>query len=244
MFQSSFPVIAHRGASGYHLENSFAAFDKAVALNADMIETDVQETNDGALILMHDPTVDRTTFGKGRIEDLTLRELGELKLRNQQKVPLLNDFLRRYGNKIPLNIELKVSGIEKKIYDLITKYNSLEHVILSSYSFSILGNLRELHEKLHLSWISRQSEYRLRTAVDYDKILSLGIEYIQPLHFSVSKPFMEKAKRNGLKIFPWPIDSKLLALKFKDQFQVMGIISKFPDIMQKSNDFNQIANHL
>jgi glycerophosphoryl diester phosphodiesterase len=244
MFKSPFPVIAHRGASGYELENSFAAFDKAVALNADMIETDVQETKDGALILMHDPTVDRTTYGKGRIEDLTLRELGELRLRNQQKIPLFDKLLRSYGKRVPLNIELKADGIEKRVYELLNKNNILEHVLISSYSFTILENLRELHETLHLSWISRQSEYRLRTAVDYDKLLDLKIEYIQPLHFSVSKPFMDESRRHGLKIFPWPIDSKLLALKFKDQFQVTGIISKFPDILDKSNDFNRIANHL
>jgi len=57
--------IAHRGASGYELENSFAAFDKAVELGVDAIETDVRVTKDKKLVLIHDNRVDRTAKGRG-----------------------------------------------------------------------------------------------------------------------------------------------------------------------------------
>lgn len=68
-------IIAHRGASGTAPENTFAAFQKAVDLRADMIELDVHLTRDKQLIVMHDSTVDRTTDGKGKIADLTLGEI-------------------------------------------------------------------------------------------------------------------------------------------------------------------------
>ena len=69
-----FIIMAHRGASGYELENSYAAFNKAIELGAPMIETDVQETADGILILMHDSKIKRTTFGKGKIQNLSIQE--------------------------------------------------------------------------------------------------------------------------------------------------------------------------
>ena len=58
-------IIAHRGASGQAPENTLAAIRKAMAIGVDMIEIDVRQTRDGAIVLMHDRTLNRTTNGKG-----------------------------------------------------------------------------------------------------------------------------------------------------------------------------------
>ncbi|MHA1130484.1 MAG: glycerophosphodiester phosphodiesterase [Candidatus Helarchaeota archaeon] len=244
MHNSSFIIIAHRGASGYVLENSFAAFDKAIELHADMIETDVQVTKDGELILMHDPMLDRTTFGAGLIEKMTFQEIQGVKMRNQENIPTLKEFLKRYGKNIGLDVELKAKHIEESVYALVKKYNLIGTVILSSLSFGTLETLHQIDKNLQLSWISNLSEYRLKTTVSYEKFLNTGIKYIQPLHFSVSLPFIKKVNQFNLKIFPWPIDSKRLAIKFKDDFSVDGIITKFPDIMNKNDNFDRSAAHL
>ena len=70
--------IAHRGASGYALENSFAAFDKALEIGVDLIECDIRVTKDKELVLMHNKTIDHTTNGKGKISKMTLSELNKL----------------------------------------------------------------------------------------------------------------------------------------------------------------------
>ena len=70
-----FRIIAHRGASGYAPENTMAAFERAVAMGATEVETDVAFTRDGKLLLFHDFTLERTTNGKGLPEDYTLAEL-------------------------------------------------------------------------------------------------------------------------------------------------------------------------
>ncbi|EPH6067299.1 glycerophosphodiester phosphodiesterase family protein, partial [Escherichia coli] len=62
-------IIAHRGASGYAPENTIAAFDLAVKMNADMIELDVQLTKDRQIVVIHDDRVDRTTNGSGFVKD-------------------------------------------------------------------------------------------------------------------------------------------------------------------------------
>src|SRR5262245_32631785 len=68
-------VIAHRGDSDVRPENTLASFASALEAGADMVELDVHLTRDGHPIVIHDPTLDRTTTGKGRVVDLTLAEI-------------------------------------------------------------------------------------------------------------------------------------------------------------------------
>jgi len=71
-------ILAHRGASGYAPENTVAAFDLGQRMGASGIETDVQVSRDGVMVLVHDERVDRTTDGTGRVADLTWDELSRL----------------------------------------------------------------------------------------------------------------------------------------------------------------------
>ena len=68
-------VIAHRGGAGLRPENTLAAFSHAAALGADVLEMDVQAAADGAIVVIHDATVDRTTNGWGRVDELSLKDL-------------------------------------------------------------------------------------------------------------------------------------------------------------------------
>ena len=69
---------AHRGASAYYPENTMLSFEKALEMGATGIETDVQLTKDGVLVLIHDEMVNRTTNGEGFVEDYTYKELNKL----------------------------------------------------------------------------------------------------------------------------------------------------------------------
>ena len=71
-------VIAHRGASGHAPENTLAAFERAIALGARFIETDLRLTRDSRFVAIHDSTLERTTNGKGNVRDLTLAEIRKL----------------------------------------------------------------------------------------------------------------------------------------------------------------------
>ena len=75
-------VVAHRGDWRNFPENSLEAIDNAIKMGVDIVELDVKKTKDGELILMHDRTLDRTTTGKGKVEDHTLAEIKDLRLRN------------------------------------------------------------------------------------------------------------------------------------------------------------------
>ncbi|HEV2527333.1 MAG TPA: HutD family protein [Thermomicrobiales bacterium] len=107
-------VIAHRGASGYAPENTRSAFDLAVAMGADAIETDVRLSADGVPVLVHDATVDRTSDGMGPVSSLTLAQLDRLDFGSRfghgwagERVVTLDQLLAGYGQRIPLVIEIK-----------------------------------------------------------------------------------------------------------------------------------------
>ncbi|WP_454717749.1 glycerophosphodiester phosphodiesterase family protein [Caulobacter segnis] len=117
-------VVAHRachapapsrGLTTAVPENSLAALERCIALGVDMVEIDVRRTQDGALVLMHDAKVDRTTTGKGKVADLTLGELQDLRLKvggdaTQAAPPTLSAFLRVARGRILVNLDLKEGG--------------------------------------------------------------------------------------------------------------------------------------
>ena len=107
-------LCAHRGAMSTHPENTIPAFLEAVRLGAHMIEFDVQLTKDGALVLMHDLAVDRTTDGKGKVADMTLAELQALDAGGKKdprfagtRIPTFEEALAVFPKNVWLNCHLK-----------------------------------------------------------------------------------------------------------------------------------------
>ena len=91
---------AHRGASEYAAQNTFAAFYLGLACGADGIETDIRCTSDGRLVLFHDKLLEGTTDGVGTIPEHTWEELSHLTVRGKlvdDKIVLLEDFLERFA---------------------------------------------------------------------------------------------------------------------------------------------------
>jgi len=145
-------VIAHRGASGTCPENTLAAFRRAVELGADMIELDVQLARDGAVVVIHDWTVDRTTDGTGAVGDRTLAELRALDAGRWfapafagERVPTLEEVLRAVP--VPINVELKPrgeDGLESRALAVVRGAHALDRVVFSSFDRGILERLHGL----------------------------------------------------------------------------------------------------
>src|SRR5689334_12883384 len=117
-------AIAHRGGSALRPENTLLAFDHAASLGVDGFECDVQLSRDGEAVVIHDPTVDRTTDGTGAVKDLTADELARLDAGarfgadrqwpyrgRDTGVPTLLSILKRYPD-VPLVVEIKSDRLE------------------------------------------------------------------------------------------------------------------------------------
>jgi glycerophosphoryl diester phosphodiesterase len=103
-------IAAHRGGAALNPENSFAAFRNALALNADQIETDVHLSLDDVPIIMHDPTLDRTTAGIGAVRSFTAKELACVPLHGvDERVARLDDLLSLLAaSQAGLRLEIKL----------------------------------------------------------------------------------------------------------------------------------------
>jgi glycerophosphoryl diester phosphodiesterase len=107
-------------------ENTIAAYEKAVAAGADFVEIDVRTTRDGALVLMHDGTVDRTTDGTGAVAELTLREVRRLR----PAVPTFPEALR-WGRRrgVRIDVDHKEAEVEA-IAEAIRRAGMVERVVI------------------------------------------------------------------------------------------------------------------
>ncbi len=104
-------VVAHRGDWRHAPENSLQAIQNSIDMGADMVEIDVRLTKDSVFVLMHDDTIDRTTNGTGRVDQLTWSELQDLKLRDglgsftRHKIPTLEQALALTQDRILVNLD-------------------------------------------------------------------------------------------------------------------------------------------
>lgn len=128
-------VVAHRGDWRNFPENSIAAIESAIKMGVDIAELDVQRTKDGHLILMHDATLDRTTTGKGRVDEWTLDSIRTLKLKNgcairtKHDVPTLEEALMYAKGKILINLD-KADRYFDEVYFLLEKTNTANQIIM------------------------------------------------------------------------------------------------------------------
>ncbi|MBB2147441.1 glycerophosphodiester phosphodiesterase [Pedobacter sp. LMG 31462] len=121
--KNGFIVIAHRGSHLVKPENSIAAIEEAIELGADYVELDLRTTRDGHLVLIHNETVDHTTNGKGRIQDLNLDEVEKLSLNAKDgKLYQLTSFkeaLKTCKNRINIYLDFKAADVLQAYKEIV-----------------------------------------------------------------------------------------------------------------------------
>lgn len=242
-------VFAHQGGEAIRPSNTLIAFEHAVALGADVLDMDMHMTRDGALVLMHDETVDRTTDGAGAIRALTSTELSQLDAayrfttdvgatfpyRGQgTPVPLLETLFQKYpGKRFGIEIKQTPPAVAKPFCAMIRKYGMQEKVLVSSFAQNMDAFRAECPE---VATSATQNEVivfflvsQLRLERAYTPVFqSLQVpEYQSGLHV-LNERFIAAARDRGLPLQPWTINTqddlkRMLALK------VDGINTDYPD---------------
>jgi len=147
-------IFAHRGASAYAPENTLAAFELAVEQGADGIELDVKLSADGHVVVIHDPTVDRTTGAHGRVKDLNLDDLRALDAGSRlfadyksEKIPTLEQVFEAVGKKTFINVELTNYNtprdhLAESVCMLVKRFGLQKRILFSSFLASNLSKAR------------------------------------------------------------------------------------------------------
>ncbi len=234
------PLIgAHRGASADAPENTLAAFDLAVEQGAELIEFDVHRTRDGELVVLHDFSSRRTTNGSGMVAEQTLAELKALDAGAWrgprwagQRIPTLAEMLDRYGERVYLNIEIKVDkipyqGIEQAVAAAIQVRGLRGRIVVSSFDFATIGRLRAVDPQIRAALLAEQRpDQAIRVAAE---IGAVGVH----LAASVIAPaVVDEAAERGLGILAWTVDSEP-EMQFLLDLNIDAIVSNVPAVLRR-----------
>jgi glycerophosphoryl diester phosphodiesterase len=248
-------VIAHQGGDGIWPGDTLYAFEKAVAIGADVLEMDAHITKDDQIVLMHDEKVDRTTNGTGLIEDLTLPELKQLDAAYQWsndgdqtfpyrgqdiQVPTLEELFQKFPQmRYVIEIKLTQNPIDKPLCDLIRKHDMQNKVMVASFHDEAMQNFRATCPEVATS----ASRGEVTRFVLLGKIFLSG--FVAPHYQSIQPPyepeesmnipimterFVREAHAKNFKIEPWTVDDPTL-MKQYIEWGVDGIITDRPDLM-------------
>src|SRR5262245_51347936 len=153
-------IVGHRGAMGYAPENTFASYERAVALGVDAVECDVHLSADGVPVVIHDHTLDRTTDGAGPVQALTLAELKRLDAGAWrgaefagQRLPTLDELLAWCAGRTALSIELKngptfYEGLAERIVELVRAHGMVGQANVISFDHLAVRRVKELEPRL------------------------------------------------------------------------------------------------
>lgn len=240
-------IVAHRGASGYAPENTIAAFDKAVEMNADYIEIDVQRSQDGKLVVIHDQTVDRTTNGTGNVKDLTFQQLNRLDAGSWkgiqftgEKIPAFEEILDRYYEKIGILIELKspelYPGIEEHVVQVLKERNLDQprngKIIIQSFNHDSMKKMNQLLLNIPIGVLTSNKEHTTEQAL---KDFSTYADYFNPNYKMLTEELVNQAYSQGMKVFPWTVRSDE-AVDFVLDMNIAAIITDYPEYVDSRNE--------
>ena len=232
MVPTGFMNIAHRGASSYAPENTFSAFDKALSLRVDQVELDVQFSEDGHIVVIHDDNLDRTTNGSGPVSAHTLAQLRSLDAGSWfgpeyagERIPSLGEVLELYKGRLYLHIEIKGrgKGLTQRTVDLVRGYGLVDSVSLTSFQETRLAEVWAYAPAIPSGWLVWDWEDS-----DIGKSKEMNLAMICPRADLVSPELVDRLHRDGFLVRAWGVSTEEL-MKQVVEAGADGMTVNFPD---------------
>lgn len=211
-------VFAHRGANKLAPENTLPAFRKALDLCADGVELDVRYSSDGHLVIMHNPDLDATTNGQGKVSAHTLEELRRfdagIKFGPEfagTRIPTLDEALDLLAGRCLVNIEIKTDelnagGIARDVVASVRGHAMADQVVISSFNPFALRPVKDAAPEIATAYL---------TAPDLPRWMRLALtraytraDGIHPHHEMVDENYMAWAQQRRLPVRVWTVDEE------------------------------------
>ncbi|WP_322903693.1 glycerophosphodiester phosphodiesterase [Paenibacillus campi] len=232
---------AHRGASGHCPENTMAAFRRGLELGATGIETDVQMSKDGILVLIHDESVQRTTGQAGEISELHSDEIRRLDAGSwygnefaSERIPTLDELLDwAMSNELILNLELKnnikpYTGMEEKLIQAVRARGLEQRILISSFNHYALLTCKRLAPDI------RTGILYVENLVDpWNYARNIGAEALHPYHLTMEPFIVQHANAAGIVSNPFTIN-ELERMRALIEMGCAGIITDYPDRLDEA----------
>ena len=213
-------VAAHRGGAALWPENSLLAFRSALALGVDALELDLHLTADGEVVVLHDPSLDRTSTGTGAVRDLKLADLAAVRLKSREgavtaeRVPTFAQVLDLVApTSAELLPEIKVDanrqrydGIEGKVLALIRARGLRSRTTIQAFQVETIRRLRELEPKARTMLLVARGDVerdRARPAEAVRRARELGATDLGMNHRLIDTDVMSAARAAGIRVAAW-----------------------------------------
>ena len=239
-------VIAHRGDSAHRPENTLASFASALELGAGIVELDVQLTRGGHVVVLHDPTVDRTTNGRGDVRRMDLADVRALSAGypdrfgdtwRGERVPTLAEALALVQGRGRVMIEIKKDsvtdddegGVEALTVAEVRRMGAADQVALISFEHRALLRCRQLAPEItrgHLFGRTTAEEV-LVSARD------AGCGIVMPHKSQLGPKLADTVHGAGLKLATWVVDEPE-ELKRLAPFGLFGVGSNRPGVLMQA----------
>lgn len=250
ILDSSEPVaFAHRGGAALFPENTQLAFERALELGASALELDVHSTKDGHLVVLHDPTLDRTTNGSGPVSSLSLRELERLDagyrfspdggasfpFRGQGlTVPTFESVVRALP-EAKFNVELKAPGLGPLLLDVAKRFALAPRLLVAAHAHAVMMDFRRLAPSVATSASRREAlEFRARTGLGRPlPTPAFRALQVPPSYWRLpvlTRTTVAAAHRLGVRVHAWTIDAPQQMRELLD-LGVDGIMTDRPDVL-------------
>lgn len=225
-------VVAHRGASARAPENTLAAFNLALEMGAKHVELDIRATGDGRVVVLHDPTLDRTTSGSGPVSETDWSEVRKLDAGAWfgaefagERVPSLDEALQLCQGKARLHIEIKDGAREMaaKALGLIEERGMADQVTLISFRKEWLEEVRALAPAIPIGYLVREAS---EEAIAWAK--AKGVESLCPKAESLTPETVRSIHQQGLGARCWGVRDKE-AMRRVVESGADGMTVDFPD---------------
>jgi len=232
--------IAHRGASGRGLapENTLAAFEKALDIGVDMLEIDVRVTGDGQLIVLHDPSLDRTTDCEGIVREMGLDEIRQADAGDGERVPILGEVFDLARNRAPILLEIKSDFIAERVVQAIADAQIEEQVVVQSFNPQTVERVKRLAPHLPSSLLigelpTTPSRVRARRLVS--QVLEVGANTLSIWHATLTPSQIEEMRKRGIAVWAWTVDEEI-TMRDLAMMGVQGLVTNYPNVLNNVLD--------
>ncbi|WP_326789309.1 MULTISPECIES: glycerophosphodiester phosphodiesterase [unclassified Streptomyces] len=218
----NFLTIGHRGVMGVEPENTLRSFIAAQNAGLDLIELDLHLSKDGALVVMHDADVDRTTDGSGPIADKTLAELRALDAGHGERVPVFEEVLEAV--RTPLQAEIKDVAAARALAEVMHRKDLVGRVEVSSFHDEAIAETARLVPGVRTALIAS----RYGTDV-VDRAVEAGAATVCLNIRRLSLEVVEHARKADLKIIGWVVNTQD-HLRLVRALELDGATTDYPEI--------------
>ncbi len=245
-------IFAHRGSSAHAPENTLAAFNLAIQQGADAIELDAKLTADGQVVVIHDPTVNRTTGSEGVVRQMTLADLKKLDAGSYfdfsfrgETIPTLDEVFESVGHRIFINVEITnytspLDNLPGCIARIVKRHKLEKQILFSSFNPIALIRVKRLLPQTPVGLLALSGKSGAWSRSWIGRLI--GYQALHPETSDVTEALIKKVHQWNCRIHVYTVNSEQ-QMRQLFSWGVDGIFSDDPVLAKQILEEDRQSSH-